>query len=48
MSILGILLLPWVLGLTVWEASWAIWVRLLLVLGLAWATVYASLPWKGR
>jgi hypothetical protein len=48
MSVLGILLLPWVLGLAVWEASWAIWVRLLLVLGLGWATVNASLPRKGR
>jgi hypothetical protein len=44
----GILLLPWILGLAVWEAGWALWVRLVLVFGLAWATVYAFLPWKGR
>jgi hypothetical protein len=44
----GVVLLPWMLGLAVWEAGWALWLRLLLVAGLAWATVYAFLPWRHR
>ena len=44
----GVVLLPWVLALAVWEASWAVWLRLLVVLGLAWATIYAFLPWRNR
>ena len=42
----GVVLLPWVLGLAVWEARWALWLRILLLAGLAWATVYAFLPWR--
>jgi hypothetical protein len=44
----GVVLLPWVLALAAWEASWALWLRLLLVAGLAWATIYAFLPWRNR
>jgi hypothetical protein len=44
----GVVLLPWVLALAAWEAGWALWLRLLLVAGLAWATIYAFLPWRSR
>jgi hypothetical protein len=44
----GVVLLPWVLALAAWEAGWALWLRLLLVAGLAWATIYAFLPWRNR
>lgn len=42
----GFLLLPWVVGMAVWEASWALWMRLVIVVGLAWATIYVFFPWK--
>jgi hypothetical protein len=44
----GVVLLPCVLGLAVWEASWALGLRLRLVAGLAWVTVYAFAPWHAR
>jgi hypothetical protein len=44
----GVVLLPWVVGLAVWEARWALGLRLLLVAGLAWATLYAFAPWRAR
>lgn len=40
----GLLLLPLVLGLWIWQMPWPFWVRLVLVIGLAWATVYTFLP----
>jgi hypothetical protein len=30
------------------EATWPMIVRAIVVLGLAWATLYAFFPWKGR
>lgn len=42
--IVGILVLPVVAGLWVWETSWPLLVRLLLVAGLAWVTVYTFFP----
>lgn len=42
----GLLVLPVVAGLWIWETSWPVWLRLLLVLGLAWGTVYAFFPRK--
>jgi hypothetical protein len=44
----GVVLLPWVLALAAWEARWALWLRLLLVAGLGWATIYAFIPWRAR
>ena len=41
---LGVLFLPLMLGLWVWESSWPIWLRLALVVGLGAATVYAFFP----
>jgi hypothetical protein len=42
--VVGLLLLPLVLGLWIWESSWPLWLRLLLVVGLGVATVMAFLP----
>ena len=40
----GLLLLPLVLGLWVWQTPWPLWIRTVLLLGLAWATIYTFLP----
>jgi hypothetical protein len=42
----GIVFLPWVAGLAIWNAGWAVSLRLLLIAGLALATLYAFLPWR--
>jgi hypothetical protein len=44
--VVGILVLPVVAGLWIWETSWPLLMRLILVLGLAWATVYTFFPRK--
>ena len=44
----GILFLPWVAGMWIWESFWAALWRLSLVAGLAWATLYAFFPWRAR
>jgi hypothetical protein len=44
--IVGLLVLPVVIGLWIWETSWPFLLRLLLVAGLAWVTVYTFFPWK--
>jgi hypothetical protein len=44
--VVGLLVLPVVLGLWIWETSWPLLLRLLLVLGLAWVTVYTFFPRK--
>lgn len=44
--IVGLLVLPVVLGLWIWETSWSLWLRLILVIGLAWVTVYTFFPRK--
>lgn len=36
--------LPVTLGLWIWETSWPVWLRLVLVLGLAWVTIYTFFP----
>lgn len=41
---LGLLLLPLVVGLWIWQTPWPLWIRLILVVGLAWATIYTFLP----
>lgn len=49
--VVWLLLLPVALGLWIWHADWALAVRLVLVLGLAIATLYTFLPrwlWEGR
>ena len=42
--IVGILVLPVFAGLWIWETSWPIWLRLILVFGLAWVTIYTFFP----
>lgn len=42
--VVGFLILPVVLGLWIWEASWPLWIRLILVIGLGFATIYTFLP----
>ena len=39
-----LLALPVVLGLAIWETRWPALLRLALVLGLAWVTVYTFFP----
>jgi hypothetical protein len=39
-----LLILPVVLGLWIWQARWPLWLRLLLVAGLAWMTEYTFFP----
>lgn len=43
-GVVWVLLLPVTAGLWVWETSWPLWLRLLLVVGLAWVTIYTFLP----
>ena len=43
-AVIGLLVLPVVLGLWIWESSWPLWLRLILVLGLGWATIYTFFP----
>jgi hypothetical protein len=40
----ALLILPVVIGLWIWQARWPLWLRLLLVAGLAWATEYTFFP----
>ena len=42
--VLGLLLLPLVLGLWSWQSSWPLWIRLILVIGLGWTTIYTFFP----
>ena len=42
--IVGFLVLPVALGLWIWESSWPLWIRLILVLGLGFATIYTFFP----
>jgi hypothetical protein len=39
-----LLVLPVVLGLWIWQTRWPVWVRLVLVVGLAWMTEYTFFP----
>ena len=39
-----LLVLPLVLGLWIWQTRWPGWVRLVLVVGLAWITAYTFFP----
>ena len=43
-GVVCILVLPVTAGLWIWETSWPLWLRLLLVIGLAWATIYTFFP----
>ncbi len=41
---IALLALPVVVGLWIWHTTWPTWLRLALVLGLAWMTVYTFFP----
>ena len=43
-AVIGLLVLPLVAGLWIWESSWPLWLRLVLVIGLGWATIYTFFP----
>ena len=45
-ALVALMALPVVVGLWIWETSWSMALRLILVLGLAWATVYTFFPRK--
>ncbi len=40
----ALLVLPVVLGLWIWQTRWPGWIRLVLVVGLAWMTEYTFFP----
>lgn len=42
--ILALLALPVVVGLWIWHTTWPFWLRLALVIGLAWMTIYTFFP----
>ncbi len=42
--LVALLVLPVVLGLWVWHTRWPAWLRLVVVAGLAWMTVYTFFP----
>ena len=41
---IGLLLLPLILGLWIWQTPWPLWIRLILVIGLGAATLYTFFP----
>lgn len=43
-GLVWLFLLPVTLGLWIWETSWPLWLRLLLVIGLGWVTIYTFFP----
>lgn len=45
-GLVWLLVLPVTAGLWIWETSWPLWLRLLLVIGLGWVTIYTFLPRK--
>jgi hypothetical protein len=42
--LIWLLFLPVMLGVWIWQTSWPLWVRLVLVAGLAWWNVYVFFP----
>ena len=45
-ALVGLLVLPVALGLWIWETSWPLWLRLVVIVGLGWVTIYAFFPRK--
>ncbi len=46
--VVGLLVLPVALGLGIWESSWPLALRLILVIGLGVATVYTFFPRRSK
>jgi hypothetical protein len=42
--LLWLLFLPVMLGLWIWQTTWPLWLRLLLVAGLAWWNMFMFFP----
>jgi hypothetical protein len=42
--LIWLLFLPVILGLWIWQTSWPLWLRLVLVAGLAWWNVFMFFP----
>jgi len=40
-----VLLLPWAIALWIWNTGWWLWIRIVLVLGLAWVNLVMFWPW---
>lgn len=40
----ALLILPVYAGLWIWQAKWPAWLRLVLIAGLAWVTIYTFYP----
>ncbi len=47
-AVVWLFVLPVAAGLWIWETSWPLWLRLLLllVIGLGWVTIYTFFPRK--
>ena len=45
-GIIWLLVLPVTAGLWIWETNWPLWLRLVLVIGLGWVTIYTFYPRK--
>ncbi len=43
-GVIWLLVLPVTAGLWIWETEWPFWLRLVLVIGLAWVTIYTFFP----
>lgn len=42
--LMWLLLLPWMLALWIANTGWPAWLRVMLIVGLAWATYFMSVP----
>lgn len=42
--VLWLLLLPWMIALWIYQLGWPLWLRLLLIFGLIWATYFMAVP----
>lgn len=42
--LVALLVLPVIMGLWIWETRWPAWLRLALVAGLGWMTLYTFFP----
>ena len=45
-AVIWLLVLPVAAGLWIWESPWPLWIRLVLVIGLGWITIYTFFPRK--
>lgn len=43
-GVIWLLILPVATGLWIWETAWPLWLRLVLVIGLGWVTIYTFFP----